>query len=358
MIAPDLSERSHLLLSAQLAVKYAQAHLTLSHFDATQRDADRSLALAEQLREGTPREAASIEAQARQVLGILFSLRGQTREASRELQRAIVAARQANLKYIEYRCQMNLGIVCYQQGDWKNALAYYQAALLGARANNDSNIAGRVWSNIAIVQHNRGELEDALAAAAQARELKEQMGDRIGVANVENTRANVLLALECYDQAGAICENVLADAESKGVERFLGGYLDTLAQIQLAQGKTTEALATLQRILVLPDAGTDASLMQDVHCHLVLALLAQDQVEAAQSEWDSLTESNDPRHAIERYLAGGWLERARGSIGAAEECLEGARQQMGASGYKLYARGIKRLEKALRHPSQPADLRF
>jgi len=81
-------------------------------------------------------------------------------------------------------------------------------------------------------------------------------------------------------------------------------------------------------------------------------------VEAAQSEWDSLTESNDPRHAIERYLAGSWLGRAQGSLPAAEECLEGARQQMVTSGYTLYAKGIKRLEKALRHPSEPADLRF
>ena len=358
VIAPDLSEKLHLLLSAQLAVKYAQAHLTLSHLDATQRDADRSLALAEQLRQATPREAASIEAQARQVLGILFSLRGQTREASRELQRAIVAAREANLKYIEYRCQMNLGIVCYQQGDWKNALAYYQAALLGARANNDSNIAGRVWSNIAIIQYNRGELEDALAAAAQARELKEQMGDRIGVTNAENTRANILLALERYDQARAICENAISEAEIGKDERFLGGHLDTLAQIQLAQGKATEALATLQRILVLPDAGTDTSLMHDVHCHLVLAQLAQGQVEAAQSEWDYLTESNDPRHGIERYLAGGWLGRAQGNLSVAEDRLESASQRMRTSGYALYAKGIKRLEKALQHPSQPADLRF
>jgi ATP/maltotriose-dependent transcriptional regulator MalT/DNA-binding XRE family transcriptional regulator len=358
MIAPDLSEQSHLLLSAQLAVKYAQAHLTLSDLDATQRYADRSLALAEQLRLGTPGEAASVEAQARQVLGILFSLRGQAPQASRELQRAIVAARAANLKYVEYRCQLNLGIVCYQQGEWTNALEYYQAALLGARANNDSNIAGRAWSNIAIIQHIRGEQEDALAAAAQARELKEQMGDRIGVANADNTRANILVALECYDDARTICENAIAEAESRGAERFLGGYFDTLAQIQLAQGQTDEALATLQRIHDLPGASEDVSLMHDVHCHMVLALLAQGQVEAAQSEWDALTESNDPRHAIERYLAGSWLGRAQGSSRAAEECLEGARQRIGTSGYALYAKGIKRLEQALRHPSQPADLRF
>jgi tetratricopeptide (TPR) repeat protein len=194
-IAPNLSEQSHLLLSAQLAAVYAQAHLTLSHLDASQRAAERSLELAERLRPGTPREAASVEAQARLALGILFNIRGQAREASREWQRAIAAAREANLKSIEYRCQMNLGTVCYQQGDWANALEYYHAALLGARANYDSNIAARVWSNIAIVRHIRGELDEALAAAAQARELKEQMGDRVGVANADNTRANVLLAL-------------------------------------------------------------------------------------------------------------------------------------------------------------------
>lgn len=357
-IAPDLSEQSHLLLSAQLAAVYAQAHLTLSHLDAAQRAAERSLELAERLRPGAPREAASVEAQARLALGILFNIRGQVHEASHEWRRAIAAARQTNLKGIEYHCQMNLGIVCYQQGDWVNALEYYHAALLGARANYDSSIAARVWSNIAIVQHIRGELDDALAAAAQARELKEQMGDRVGVANADNTRANVLLALEHFDQARTICENAIAEAESGGAERLLGGYLDTLAQIQLAQGKTTEALATLNRILGLPGAGADASLMRDVRCHLALALLAQGQVEAAQNEWTALTESNDPKQTIEQNLVGGWLGRAGGDLRAAQEYLARACERMEASGYGLYANGVKRLENALQNPSQPADLRF
>ena len=357
-IAPDLSEQSHLLLSAQLAAVYAQAHLTLSHLDAAQRAAERSLELAERLRPGTPREAASVEAQARLALGILFNIRGQAREAAHEWQRAIAAAREANLKSIEVRCQMNLGIVFYQQGDWANALEYYHAALFGARAIDDSNIAAHVWSNIAIVQHIRGEFDDALAAAAQARELKEQMGDRVGVANADNTRANILLAQEHYDQAHTICENAITEAESSNAERLLGGYLDTLGQIQLAQGKATESLATLRRILGLPGASADASLMQEVHCHLVLALLAQGQVEAAQREWDSLTESNDPKQYIEQNLVGGWLGRARGDLRAAEEYLRWARERMEASGYALYANGVTRLENALQNLSQPADLRF
>ena len=253
---------------------------------------------------------------------------------------------------------MNLGIICYQQGDWANALEYYHTALLGARANYDSNIAARVWINIAIVQHIRGELDEALSAAAQARELKKQMGDRVGVANADNTRASVLLALEHYDEARLICESAIAEAESSHAERLLGTYLDTLAQIQLAQGKATESLATLRRVLELPGAGTDASLMRDVRCHLVLALLAQGQVEAAQYEWNSLIESSDPKNAIEQDLVGGWLGRARGDLRAAEECTRRARERVEASGYALYANGVKRLENALQNPSQPADLRF
>ena len=149
---------------------------------------------------------------------------------------------------------------------------------------------------------------EALAAAAQARELKAQMGDRIGVANADNTRANVLLALEHYAEARTICEGTVAEAESGNAERLLGSYLGTLAQIQLAQSKATESLATLQRILGLPGASTDVSLMRDVRCHLALAWLAQGQVEAAQCEWNSLTESNDPKNCIEQNLARAGLD--------------------------------------------------
>jgi ATP/maltotriose-dependent transcriptional regulator MalT len=357
-IAPDLSERSHLLLSAQLAAAYTQAHLSLSHLNASQHAAEHALALAERLRPSMPREAATVEAQAHLGLGIALNMRGQAQEASRAWQRAIAAAQAAGLKVIEVRCQMNLGIAAYQQGDWAAALGYYHDALLGARTNYDSLLAARIWSNIAIVRHIRGELEEALKAAAEARTLKEQMGDRVGMANADNTRASVLLALEDYDQARSICEAAIVEAEDGKAERLLGGYLDTLALIQLAQGEADEALATLQRIPALPGAGEDASLMHDVHCHLVLALLAQDRGEAAQEEWQALAESNDPRHLIERDLAGGWLWRARGDLPAAKACLRRARERVETSGYALYAQGVRRLEKALKAPSRPADLRF
>jgi ATP/maltotriose-dependent transcriptional regulator MalT/DNA-binding XRE family transcriptional regulator len=74
-IAPDLSEQSHLLLSAQLAAVYAQAHLALSHLDAAQSAAECALELAERLRPATPAEADAVEAQSLIVLGILFNSR-------------------------------------------------------------------------------------------------------------------------------------------------------------------------------------------------------------------------------------------------------------------------------------------
>ena len=357
-ITADLSTQTYLLLSAQLSVVYAQAHLALSHLDAAQLAADHSLALAEQLCPGTPREASSVEAQAHMVRGILFNIRGNAREATHEWQSAVSAAREANLKSIEVRCQMYLGIVAYQQGDWANALHHYQAALLGARALDDSNIAARVWSNIAIVQHIRGELDAALEAAAEARHLKEKMGDFIGAANADNTRANILLALEQYDQARAICENTIYVAETGHAERLLGGYLDTLALIQLAQEQPAEALATLRRILGLPGAREDASLIHDVHCHLALALLAHDEADAAEREWTALAQSNDPRHVIEQNLVEGWLNRAHGDYGAAQDCLLRARQKVALSGYALYENGVKRLEQDLQNPLQTAHLRL
>jgi DNA-binding XRE family transcriptional regulator len=86
--------------------------------------------------------------------------------------------------------------------------------------------------------------------------------------------------------------------------------------------------------------------------------LALSQVDAAQREWVLLSRSNDPRHYIEQNLVGGWLGRARGDLRAAQDCLHQARERMKVSGYALYAKGVKRLEDALRDPSLPADLRF
>jgi tetratricopeptide (TPR) repeat protein len=134
------------------------------------------------------------DAQVNLALGTLHGLRGELSAARACWQTTIVAARAANLKSLEYHAHTNADITFYQDGDLTRALEHYQAALLGARALADSNLAARVLSNMAILYHLRGELDTALAAAAQARELREQMGDRLGVANVDNTHASILLA--------------------------------------------------------------------------------------------------------------------------------------------------------------------
>jgi len=357
-IAPGLSDESHLLLSARLASVIAQAELSLSHLPEARTQAECALELAERLRPGLPTEAAAVEAHVQLSLGIIFSLSGQAPAAVHAWQRALVAAHRASLRTVEMRCETNLGIQAYQAGDWAGALEHYQTALLGARALNDSLIEARVWSNIAIVRYIRGELDEALEAAARARALKESQGDLVGVANADNTRASVLLAREDFRQARSLCERTVAQAEDGKSDRLLGGYLDTLALVQLAQGEAAAALDTLKRILSLEVAGADAALMHDVHCHLALVLVALGRLEQAQTELEALAASDDPKHIIERALTEGWLRRARGELPAARAALKTARERVEASGYALYTPGIKRLHRALRSPSRPLDLRF
>ena len=279
--------------------------------------------------------------------GTLHSLRGELPAARACWQSAIVAARAVNLKSLEYRAHANVGIAFYQEGDFTRALEHYQAALLGARALADSNLAARVSSNMAILYHLRGELDTALDAAVQARELREQMGDRLGVTNIDNTRASVLLAQRRLAEARAIAEAVVQEAASAEDERLLGGYLDTLVQIQLAQGETNAARASLQRALALPAAQTDAALRHDLEHHRILISLASGEIESAQSALASLPEPDTPKVYIERQIISGWLALARGDATQAQEHAQLARTRIALSGCALHQNAAARLSQAI-----------
>lgn len=345
-VTRGLSVRAYPLLHAQWATIESQGRLALSQFDEAARAAERALRLAKQVEWIAPRQVTQIQAQVNLVLGTLHSLRGELPAARACWQTAIVAARAVNLKSLEYRAHTNLGITFYQEGDLARALEHYQAALLGARALADSNLAARVLSNMAILYHLRGELDTALDAAAQARELREQMGDHLGVTNIDNTRASVLLAQHRLDEARAIAEGLVREAANAGNERLLGGYLDTLAQIQLAQGEIGAARILLQRALELPAAQTDAALRSDLQHHLILILLASGEVEAAQRTLASLPEPNAPKVHIERQLVSGWLALARGEAALAQEHAQSAQARIASSGCALYQNAAMRLSMA------------
>lgn len=351
-IGTELRSDSHALLMAQLAAAECQAQLALSRFDDAARSAEHALRLAEQFKLAAPRQNAQIEAQIGLALGIISNIRGEAQAALDFWQRAIAAARAARWKSIEYRCRTNIGIVLYQRGDWSGALENYHAALLGARTLADSNVAARVLSNLAILHHIRGELEAALDAAEQARGLKEQMGDRLGAANADNTRASVLLALGRFDEARALSEATVEEAEHADDRRMLGGYLDTLAQILLAQKQAMVALETLNRAQNLPEAQADASLATDLHHHLAFALLVSGNADAAQRELSTRPEPSDPKAYIEGQIIRGWVALARGDKAQASAYAQAAKARIESSGYALYRNATARLTDAAISPLQ------
>ena len=138
-------------------------------------------------------------------------------------------------------------------------------------------------------------------------------------------KSNILLALHRWTDARQVGERAVAEAEHSGVERMLGGYLGTLAQILLAQGEVTASLAVLRRVLELEGARDDASLMRDARCHLALAQLASGAADAAQREIESLDASRDPKTIIEQNLVGGWSALACGDVRAARKRAQDVR---------------------------------
>jgi ATP/maltotriose-dependent transcriptional regulator MalT len=352
-----LSLPKYPLLHAQIAVIKCQAHLTLSQFDEAAAAAEQARQQARRITLIAPLQTLQLQTQIHLALGALAGIHGELQAAQEQWQEAITTARVTGSKSLEYRAHTNMGITLYQKGDFPNALEHYQIALFGAQSFADSILAARVLSNMAILHHLCGQFDTALAEAEQARQLRVQLGDRLGVANLDNTRASILLAQHRFAGAHTIAENVVREAESLHHLRLLGSALDTLAQIHLAQGDGKAAEASLKRALELPSAQQDTSLSGDLRCHLALVQLVDGEVDAAKHTLVGLPEDESPRAAIERAILGGWLALAQQETATAYEHLALAQTRIETSGCRLYQHAVERLAEASTG-NQTYDLRL
>jgi len=235
-------------------------------------------------------EAVAVgKAQARQGLGIVFNLRGQAYEASREWQRALSLG--AGSKFKNPRSPVRVEpwhSPVIQKGDFgKCTRALPCCADLSAQVRNDIVTPGPQWSNSLSSSTFAGNCRKALTAAAQARDLKEQIDDVLGWQCGHYTRSSILLALEDYDQCADNLQKTRFRSENSVTGRLLAAISNTLGTNQVAQGPSGRS--GWQRLQAYSRfTGSGRGYITDARCALPFgsALLALGQVESSQSEWN------------------------------------------------------------------------
>lgn len=327
------------LLQGQLAAVQCAAEMLLARYDAAAENADRALALAEQIAPWAPRDADTIRAQTRNTLGAVTHMRGQPDDAVRHWRAAAVAARSAGLERLECRAIFNIGNVYFVRGDLERALEHYRQASIGLERFGERYIAGRVHGGIASVHFMRGDLADALVALEQAIAFKRAAGDVAGAAHSQGQQARVLLALGRTADALAAAEQAMGETTDLGQTRSRAGLLVILSEAQLSAGDSRGALASLAAVQNIPGALEEARFHADWLTHQALAHAAVGDIVTAQTQVaDPLPEAVGAEVELERGLARAALLWVGGDPRGARAVAAAVEAEARSSGNALLAR--------------------
>src|SRR5205085_5418810 len=161
-----------------------------------------------------------------------------------------------------------------------------------------------------------GEPAAGLAAAEQAFTIRQEIGDTHGLTAAANLRALALIYLGRLAEARALIEQVLETYQATGDQHDYGYTLDKLAMIQMLEGDSAAAQATLHEALALPAVAADAKLRYDIGHDLAIALIMGGAVEQARQLLAGQPPQGERQLDLDRQLISGLIALASGDRAA------------------------------------------
>jgi CHAT domain-containing protein/tetratricopeptide (TPR) repeat protein len=154
----------------------------------------------------------------------------------------------------------NLGALASEQGNHAQSLTYLQQSLALRETLGDIEGVAVTLVNLGVVQGRQGQTAKALESLARATTLARQIGDhetlrlaRYHVGVLQRTLKNTAQAEQAFEESIALVEGLrenIAGGEEEHrafMENKLAAYR-ALLDLRFAQGKTTEALTTAERM--------------------------------------------------------------------------------------------------------------
>jgi adenylate cyclase len=205
------------------------------------------------------REAAIVEVQARNTLGIALARTGRPADAVAEIERSIALAERHELLQAACRGHANLGVLCASL-DPQRSIETCQRGLALARQVGDLGFQANLYANLAVAYcalTNRCEAE-GIEAAQAAVQLDRRLGllDHLAVplivlGQIQQCHGDRAPAFACYREALALAERI-------GEPQLLFPCYDGLATLHLDAGDMASAEAYLsQAQAVCERAGLD-----------------------------------------------------------------------------------------------------
>lgn len=343
---------SDALLRAYLATTSSKALLMLSRLAEAEARASEALLLATSFNGNLGPVIAEIRARAGATVAIVMQITGRRDAAIAQWLQVIAAAAAAGLERIRPRCIGNLANIQFEQGQFTATLNSCHEALAGLRQIGDSYALARVLHTLSLIHHARAEWRLALTMIDESCAIKRTTGDRQGVYNSLNQRANVLIAMGHVVEAQALAEQILVESGATAEPRSSCMCLHTLAMCQLLLGNYSAAAASLALVRNMPVSRTDDRINHFLRNRQgVLALLQDGPAAATQVLAETLPPATDLETMLEHQLVLSLVALVQGQGVSVHALTDRVAKQAIAAEYPLYRMAAQRIATAT--PAMP-----
>lgn len=217
-------------------------------------------------------------------LGTVSQFRGDLPAAERWYGEAARLAHRLGDRKLSGMVQQNLGIVADVQGRTDEAVAHFRLSLVAFEQEDEMASALLVLNNLGVLYTRENAYRRAEEVLERALTLARRLGDVVAECVIEENRSALFLALDNLDKAEAAGAAALSIAEQRKDSTRRAAALRALARVA-ARRAPTEAVALLERALVLCELGEDTLLRAETLTDLGDAYLATQQLVRAREHW-------------------------------------------------------------------------
>ncbi|HVS22005.1 MAG TPA: helix-turn-helix domain-containing protein, partial [Pyrinomonadaceae bacterium] len=226
------------------------------------------------------------------------------------------------------------------------ALIEYAAASFYFEKTGHTRYRARVENNLGFLYLTIGKFADAHEHINNARQMFVSLGDRGGVAQVDDTRARALLAEGRLTEAERFARSAVKTLERGGEQSLLTGALTTEGTVLARMGKHAKSRASLRHAIEVAETAGDLEGASRARLSIIEELAPQTSAEELvalyQSAADLLTRSQDPLAAQRLVACSSKVIEALGVSDAADP----QPQELNWDGYSLKEH-MRRIEKAI-----------
>ena len=192
-------------------------------------------------------------------LGIIANMRGEHGRAIGSFTAALGAYQRARNDRGVAESHHNLGIAYRDQGNLKDALGAADEAVRQATRAEDASLRAQAIAGRAEIRTASGDAELAIREARLAIDAHRALQDHVRVTEDQRILANALAAAGYVDDATALLEDVIAQADTYRRPLLVGITQRDLAELAFRRGHTGEARDLAQRARgVLDQLGASA----------------------------------------------------------------------------------------------------